>query len=208
MRTLVLIALAALGLAGRALAGDLTVVVHTPEGQPVPDAVASFVPAGGLDPGAPIKFAWPMVMAQQNLQFSPFVLIAPVGSDVTFPNYDTVRHHVYSFSPAKRFELKLYGREQARSVKFDKVGTVALGCNIHDQMVGFIRVVDTPFAVKTDAAGRAVLKALPAGGGTLTVWHPYSRAPQGEVTRKLSDTGAAAQAVVVVDLRATGVQRR
>ncbi len=96
---------------------------------------------------------------------------------MAFPNRDTVRHQVYSFSPAHPFELKLYSRDETRTVRFERVGVIALGCNIHDSMVGFIKVVDTPFAAKTDAQGRAALHGLPAGPGTLSIWHPYLKAP-------------------------------
>ena len=85
-----------------------------------------------------------MVMAQENISFSPHVLIVPVGATVAFPNHDRVRHHVYSVSKPKKFDIKLYGRDETRTEAFDKPGVVALGCNIHDQMSGFIIVVDTP----------------------------------------------------------------
>ena len=78
------------------------------------------------------------------MQFHPFVLIVPVGAKVSFPNLDPTRHHVYSFSPAKQFELKLFARDQSRSVVFDKPGVVALGCNIHDAMTAFIVVDGQP----------------------------------------------------------------
>ena len=150
-------------------------------GQPVRDAVVTLIPAGGAR--APAKFDWPMKMAQKDIQFEPFVLIAPVGADVSFPNLDNVRHHVYSFSPIKRFELKLYGRDETRSIRFDKPGVVALGCNIHDSMVAFIKVVDTPYAAKTDGSGIAVLHEVPAGAATLRVWHPYLKAPNNEIAK-------------------------
>ena len=73
------------------------------------------------------------VVSQRNIQFHPFLTIVPVGADVSFPNLDPTKHHVYSFSPAKRFELKLFARDQSRTVHFDKPGVVALGCNIHDR---------------------------------------------------------------------------
>jgi hypothetical protein len=114
-------------------------------------------------------------MEQRDLQFRPFVLIVPVGSDVSFPNHDTVRHHVYSFSPAKTFELRLYGHDETRRVRFDKAGVVALGCNIHDDMTAFIRVVDTPWVGRTDARGEVLITDVPAGSATLVVWHPYVR---------------------------------
>ena len=177
--------LIALSVAAPAAAADLTVSVRTSAGLPVRDAVVTVrYPAGVAT--APIKFAWPLTVTQQNIQFDPFVLIVPVGSDVTFPNKDKVRHHVYSFSAAKRFELKLYGQEAQRTVKFDKAGVVALGCNIHDQMIGFLIVVDTPYAAKSDDSGNVVLTGLPAGPATLTVWHPYLKGSNNQMSRPLT----------------------
>lgn len=161
-----------------ALAGDVAVSLRSAQGKPIVDAVVSLAaPHQG-----PVRFSWPYRMAQQNLQFDPFVLIVPAGADVAFPNLDKVRHHVYSFSPAKSFELKLYGQDETKVVRFDRPGVVPLGCNIHDSMVGFIVVVDTPFAAKTDASGAAMLRGAPAGAFALSVWHPYLRAPGNTVT--------------------------
>ncbi len=181
-----------------ARAGELDVVLKDSRGQPVPDAVVTYVPAQGAK--RPVRFAWAPVMAQHNIAFEPHVLIVPVGADVTFPNMDTVRHHVYSFSAAKRFELKLYGREQARSVHFDKAGVVALGCNIHDQMSGFIVVVDTAYAAKTDASGRAVIADAPDGAGVLNVWQEDLKAPGDAIARPIAVHGASRQALTL-DLR-------
>jgi hypothetical protein len=162
----------------RALAGDVVIDVRTPQGQPVANAVVTVAaPHAG-----PIRFPWPYRMAQQNMQFDPFVLIVPVGADVSFPNLDTVRHHVYSFSAAKTFELKLFGHDETRVVHFDKAGVVDLGCNIHDNMIAYIVVVDTPFAAKTNAAGEAVVRGVPAGTRSVRVWHPYMRAPGNSVS--------------------------
>jgi plastocyanin len=167
-----------------ARAGDVLFSVVSTKNKPVADVVVTAYPEGQR--AAPIRFAWPAEMSQHNLQYDPFVLIVPVGTDVAFPNRDPVRHHVYSFSPAKSFELKLYGRDESRSVRFDKVGVVALGCNIHDSMVGFIKVVDTPFAAKTDASGQLVLHGLPAGPVLVRIWHPYLKAPGNEITRTVA----------------------
>jgi hypothetical protein len=143
-----------------------------------------------------------MKMAQQNIRFDPFVLIVPVGAEVSFPNYDKVRHHVYSFSPAKTFELKLYGHDETRTVRFDKPGTVALGCNIHDRMVAFIRVVDTPFAAKTNAAGVAELQGVPEGRAVLHVWQPYLKGAGNEVTEAITvPPGGDMHEIVTVDVR-------
>lgn len=181
-----LFALAAWLCATSAAAADLTVVVKTVAGAPVADAVVTVYPQSGAAPLSANHFNWPMKVSQQNIQFHPFVLIAPVGATVAFPNLDKVRHHVYSFSPAHPFELKLYGTDEERSVRFDKAGVIALGCNIHDQMLAFIKVVDTPYAAKTDASGTVTLHGLPAGTATLKLWRPYLRAPGNEVARMVS----------------------
>ena len=191
---------AGLALAHPALAGDVTVEVRNAAGQPVRDAVVMIRPAGGVAPGAPMKVSWPMVMAQQNIQFTPYVLIAPLGSVVSFPNKDKVRHHVYSFSAPKKFELKLYGKDESRTVTFDKPGAVSVGCNIHDTMIGFIYVSDTPFAAKSGADGMAVVRGAPAGGATLLVWHPDLKAKT-PVSRALPVAGAVQRTSIALDLR-------
>lgn len=113
----------------------------------------------------------PAMIEQKGKQFNPLVSVVQTGTDVTFPNFDSVRHHVYSFSPAKTFELKLYSGVPAKPVKFDKAGTVILGCNIHDNMLAFIQVVDTPYFTKTNKRGKAILRDLPNGNYTLKAWH-------------------------------------
>ena len=112
-------------------------------------------------------------MAQQGKQFLPDVLVVPVGTSVHFPNRDSVRHHVYSFSPAKKFELKLYTGTPANPVVFERAGVVTLGCNIHDRMVGWIVVVDTPYyAQAAEGTGQVQINGVPAGNYKLRVWHP------------------------------------
>jgi plastocyanin len=182
-------------IAGPAVAADLTITVKGDDGMALADAVVVVKPAGGAA-AASIRFSWPLVMSQQNIAFNPYVLIVPVGSEVAFPNKDKVRHHVYSFSAAKKFELKLYGQQAERTVVFDKAGIVPLGCNIHDQMIGYIYVTDSPYAAKTNAAGEAVIRGLPAGPATMTVWHPEmkARAP-------LSKPAPSGRDTVVLEMR-------
>jgi len=183
MRGLVIIAMATAS-TGAAHAADLSVVVRTAKGAPVANAVVLVTPAGGG--AAPARYDAPLRVSQADLQFDPFVLIVPLGAEVAFPNQDHVRHHVYSFSPAKSFELKLYGHGAAPTVRFDKPGVVALGCNIHDRMTAFLRVTDAPYAARTDASGRAILSGLPAGAATVTLWHPYLKAKGGELTERVT----------------------
>lgn len=186
------LALAGLSLAAPAQASDLVVTIRQTSGKPVADAVVMVKAPGGR--GA-ARASGPLRMSQRNMQFDPFVLVAPVGTDVTFPNFDPVLHHVYSFSPAKPFELKLYGKDQARSVTFDKPGVVGIGCNIHDDMSAYIRVVDTPFAAKSGPDGRVVIRGVPGGQVSVTVWHPYLKAPRNELTQPATATASGEVAV-------------
>ncbi|MGQ7263661.1 Cupredoxin [Vreelandella sp. V005] len=109
---------------------------------------------------------------QRNAAFHPKVLTVPIGSYVAFPNQDTTRHHVYSFSSAKTFDLNLYLQETPPPVHFDQAGIVVLGCNIHDHMQAFIVVSDAPYAATTNAEGMLALPTLPPGQHRLRVWHP------------------------------------
>lgn len=191
--------LAALSIATPATAGELTVMVTNAAGQPVKDAVVMVYPRAGAQ--GPVRFSWPYVMNQRNMQFDPFVLIVPVGATVSFPNRDPFRHHVYSFSAPKPFELKLYGHDETRTVKFDKPGVVALGCNIHDNMTAFIRVVDTPYAARTDGSGAAVIDDVPDGAATVRVWHPYIKGGR-DVAREAAIPAGALTMKVAADLHA------
>jgi plastocyanin len=110
-------------------------------------------------------------MAQKSRTFAPTLLVVQTGTSVSFPNFDTVRHHVYSFSPIKPFEIKLYAGTPAAPVVFDKPGTATLGCNIHDKMLSYIPVVDTPYFGITNATGQVTLD-LPPGDHRVRVWTP------------------------------------
>jgi len=114
-------------------------------------------------------------MDQKNRMFIPHVLAVQTGTSVRFPNSDDIRHHVYSFSPAKPFQLPLYKGTPANPVLFDRAGVVTLGCNIHDQMSAFIVVVDTPYFERTGGDGRATLRDLEPGKYVVHVWYPEMR---------------------------------
>lgn len=188
----------ALCFSAQAWASDLVVRVTTPDGRAVADAVVMLpAVAGGAKPTPSAK----LEIAQKNKQFIPFVLVVPAGATVAFPNLDKFRHHVYSFSKGNKFELELFGREDKRVVTFGTVGIAALGCNIHDQMVAFIRVVDTPWAEKTAADGTATLKSVPGGKLRLSVWHPYAKAKDQSVVQDvMADTNGVVN--VVLDIAA------
>ena len=164
-----------------ATAADLDVQVRSQNGAPVRDAVVALHLV--QQPTPLPKAAGNYAIDQRNIQFHPFVTVIPVGANVAFLNHDPVRHHVYSFSEAKTFELKLSERQVNRVVNFDKVGIVPLGCNIHDRMIAFIDVVDTPWAIKTNANGDASFRDVPAATVEIDVWHPYLRAPGNHISR-------------------------
>ena len=166
-----------IALAAPLIAAPLSVRVVDASGHPVRDAVVTLYPAG--DAARAPRAGGRYVVSQKSIQFHPFLTIVPVGADVSFPNLDPTKHHVYSFSAAKRFELKLFAKDQSRTVHFDKTGVVALGCNIHDQMSAFIIVTDSIWTARTNAQGMAVFADAPNAPARLTAWHPYLRAPGG-----------------------------
>jgi plastocyanin len=201
-----LVAGLACAVAGAAQAATLAVTVVDANGRPAPDAVVLVRPRAG-SAAEPIRFPWPLVVEQRQMQFRPYILIVPVGAEVAFPNHDPYRHHVYSFSPAKVFELKLYGHDETRTVRFERPGVVALGCNIHDDMQAFIRVVDTPFAAKTGADGQAVIRNLPPGAATLAVWHPRIRGGADLVREITAPARGALTLTVAADVRPPPMRR-
>jgi plastocyanin len=168
-----LLAVAAGSSAGVA-ANGLTVQVNDAAGKPLVDTVVVAEPEAG---GALPRFLRPGEIEQRGLKFIPLVSVIQTGSQMSFPNNDKVKHHIYSFSPAKKFDQKLYSGVAAAPQVFDKAGTVVLGCNIHDRMVAYVKVVDSPFFAKTDGSGVAKI-ALPAGGKyTVSAWHYNMSAP-------------------------------
>ena len=152
-----------------ASAGELRARVLDREGRPVADAV---VAAKSLTAGTASAKPQDAIVEQIGQEFVPHVKPVLVGSRVHFPNRDNMRHQVYSFSPAKKFELPLYSGTEAPPVLFDKAGVVTLGCNIHDWMIGYVYVADTPYFGTSDKAGTALLKDLPAGDYDVRVWQP------------------------------------
>jgi plastocyanin len=189
MARIIMLALALAGASSSLAATPLTVRVLDTSGRPVRDAVVTLSPSGAARAPRP---GGRYMVSQQNLQFHPFLTIVPVGADVSFPNLDPTKHHVYSFSAAKRFELKLFAKDQSRTVHFDKPGVVALGCNIHDGMSAFIFVTDSAWTARTNAQGLASFADAPNAGGRVTVWHPYLRAPGGGVQQAVGSAQRAA----------------
>lgn len=162
-------------------AAKITVQINNPAGGSVTNAGVYATMLSGTPPAKPKR---EISIEQVNKEFVPIVSIAQSGALVNFPNRDAIRHHVYSFSPAKTFEIKLYSGIPSKPVAFDKPGEVVLGCNIHDNMIAYVLVVDTPFFAKADSQGRAVLDGLPAGEYEVHMWYPGG--PSRHLRKKLN----------------------
>lgn len=155
------------GAATGTMAGSLELRIATPDGRPVEDFAVVLEAPSGLA----VRKAKASIL-QQDREFNPYLTIVQTGTAVEFPNRDAFKHHVYSFSQPKIFEIKLYAGKPAKPVVFDKPGVVALGCNVHDWMVAYVLVVDTPHFAKTGADGRARIANVPPGAYRLKLWHP------------------------------------
>lgn len=151
-----------------AAAASVQVKVQDSAGRAVPDAV---VYLESREAKAAVKAAKGAEIAQVDKNFVPKVTVVTVGTSVDFPNRDTVRHHVYSFSPTKTFELKLYAGKPASPVVFERPGIAVLGCNIHDNMVAWVVVVDSPYYGHSATSGSVTLDNVPPGNYRLRTWH-------------------------------------
>jgi plastocyanin len=168
-----------LALAGQAGAASVEVLVRTPAGAAVADAAVLVEPLVPTQARSRAKAA----IEQRGAEFYPWMSIVQVGTSVDFPNNDTVRHHVYSFSAPKRFEIKLYAGKPGQPIVFDKPGVVSIGCNIHDWMEAWVLVAETPYFTRTTPDGRATVRNVPPGRYRVRLWHPLQNgvAPVREV---------------------------
>lgn len=187
------------GLAGLLLAASVAgaagfeVRIATAARQAVEDAGIVLEPLSASAPARRQK----AVIAQQDRDFVPYLTVIQTGTAVDFPNRDPIKHHVYSFSPAKIFEIKLYAGKPAQPVVFSKPGEVAIGCNIHDWMEAYVWVVDSPYFTKTGADGRGRVEEVPPGRYRLRVWHPRQRKPAAVVE---VDTATQQSAALVLEV--------
>lgn len=170
LRRLLPLALALGPLAAAAV--PVTVQLRGPGGQPLAGAVVAVEVKGRTGKTTTAKAE----MGQRDRQFTPQLLVVQTGTAVSFPNFDTVRHHVYSISPIKVIDIKLYSGTPAEPIVFDKPGVATLGCNIHDRMSAHIVVVDTPTFGRTDDKGQVAFD-LPAGEHAVKAWHGGQKSP-------------------------------
>ncbi|MBR9794008.1 MAG: methylamine utilization protein [Gammaproteobacteria bacterium] len=163
------ITLFTLCLTGSALVAAKTITLVDEQGRPFINAVISVKSAAGEESSPPTPSLQPAIMDQVNRQFEPTTLVIEQGRKVVFPNSDNIRHHVYSFSQPKPFEIKLYAGDSVPPVQFDKSGIVVLGCNIHDSMLGFIYVKDGNPSWQTNQNGQA---EITTAQDEILIWHP------------------------------------
>ena len=153
-------------------ADELTLTIVDAMGNPLPNAVV-IVDNAHVPDRAKLKVE-KKIIDQVDRQFKPFMTVIKAGSEVTFPNSDNIRHHVYSFSKPKPFELKLYANEEKPTLSFNKPGVVTLGCNIHDQMIAHIVITEDETAWITGENGKVTLELNTAVESLLSarIWHP------------------------------------
>ena len=179
-----------------AWAADLAVRVGDGR-QLVADAVVSVFPADGKARGAATPVPATATIDQRDLTFMPNVQVARPGGTAVFRNSDYTRHHVYSFSPAATFEMVLGPGERSARVPLEDSGVVAIGCNIHDQMIAWVYVSDAPWLARTGADGKAGFEGMPAGDYRVVVWHPRLEAGSQRVERRVTLGGSGGRTVDV-----------
>jgi hypothetical protein len=187
-----------------AWAGEITATVTDQRGAPVEDAVVYATPRSGKPP----QRAQPASIAHQNQQFVPYVTAVQAGALINLPNLDPVKHHAYSISPAKKFELPLYSGTPEKPLLFDKPGIVAIGCNIHDWMAAYVCVLETPYFAITASDGRAQLRGLAAGAYDMEVWQPRLKGEPSANKQPVTVGGAPAQVAFALDLKSGFRPRR
>ena len=181
-------------LCGSAQGASVGVLVSSPTGVPVKDSAVVIEPLVNSAVGHRAVAS----IVQEDREFLPYVTIVQTGTTVNFPNHDPIKHHVYSFSSAKTFEIKLNAGKSAQSIVFDKPGEVAIGCNVHDWMEAYVLVVDSPYFARTGNNGRATIANVPPGRYRLKLWHP--RQISAPPVRELVVTAASAKVELTLDV--------
>lgn len=207
LRASVVAVLGTVCLPARVPAATIEASVEDVAGAPVEDAVVFALPLG--EDGTPQPVEPVAHIDQVDKEFVPYVTAVQVGTRINFPNRDDIRHHVYSFSPAKTFEIPLYVGTPREPILFDQPGPVALGCNIHDWMQAYVFVSPTPYFAQTGADGRGRLTDLAPGEYEVRVWHPrLAKEPEATGQRVAVGAGAGTPLRFVIEEKRVWRPRR
>ena len=183
-----------------AFATSFTAEVVDQDGRPVVNAVVTLVPeTKAAMPAASTRLPAEKTIDQRNETFLPLVTIVPKGGRIVFQNNDQTTHQVYSFSAAKQFEITLARGEKSPPIAFENAGVAALGCNIHDHMIAYAFVAESPWAALTGAEGKATIADVPAGNYQVQVWHP--KFPPGRELPSLKATLSGDNAHMAVNVK-------
>ncbi|HEY4123036.1 MAG TPA: hypothetical protein VGM36_00395 [Rhizomicrobium sp.] len=184
---------------GNAIAAAVDVAVTDTSGKPAAGAIVSLTPESGAMP-SPVNLPTDAVIDQRNQMFSPLVVMIRRGGHVVFANNDVTMHQVYSFSPIKQFEYEIMQGAKSPAVQFDRAGVAAIGCNIHDNMVAFVYVADSPWTVMADAQGHAKIENVPDGAYRANVWHAKLAPGRAPPSAELHVAGGSAKLSLSVPL--------
>lgn len=157
---------------GPATAATLAVQIVDQDGKAAPNAVVTLTPQGRSMPAPATRLDAEKVIDQRQETFIPLVTILPRNGHIVFANHDKTKHQVYSFSAIKQFEITLVQGQNSPPFLFEKTGIATLGCNIHDHMIAYVVVTDSPWTAITGADGRAEIADIPAGTYDVQLWHP------------------------------------
>jgi plastocyanin len=141
----------------------------------VTELVVWLTPLDSPLPPLPAPGSISAVVEQKDEEFNPYIIAVRTGTQVEFPNLDDVQHHVYSLSRPAKFDIPLHGGNKAESIILDQAGIVPVGCNIHDWMLSYVVVNDSPWFALTGASGSTTFSDIPTGRYTLSAWTPQLR---------------------------------
>jgi plastocyanin len=151
-------------------AKTITFNVINNDGQPL-SGVVVYVTPKAPDVELPVNSSR-LVIGQKNREFSPYISVVQKGQLVDFENNDDITHHIYSVSGKNTFDFKIKAGNRLKVDQFKASEEVAMGCNIHDWMSGYLLVVDTPYYGLTNSAGNITLDLVYKGDYSVKVWHP------------------------------------
>ena len=182
MKHLLLLSLLAITTGLQANELTLQVALATPDNQPVGDVIVYLEPLDGQAlPATPRQ----LQISQRDKAFAPYISVAQRGQSVLFTNQDDITHHIYSATGDNKFSFKIKSGEQ-HSTPLAHAGEIAMGCNVHDWMSGYLLMVDTPYFDKTSANGQAAFTVATPGRYRVNLWHPQLHQNDKNITRVLN----------------------